>query len=237
MLRPWRRSSRVAVAWKVPPQTLPALRTVEAAPLCATSARPHPGRPAGGALRSGFSLQAAEDALDAAQHLGGGAAGEGEQQDAAGIGAGGDAVGDAMGQRGGLAGAGAGDDEQRVVSVLAPPAAAARSTRRGCAGWEAVTCQSKDTGSGGRGRRRGAEAGAPPRGGWRPSPTGRSAGPRYYAGATWRPAPPAALRSISMSVGPAGRSSWSMVQSRGSLSERHRSKRVPWRKRSPVSWS
>ena len=44
----------------------------------------------------------------------GGPAGEGEQQDPAGIDAGGDQVGHAVGEGVGLAGAGAGDDEQRA---------------------------------------------------------------------------------------------------------------------------
>ncbi len=59
-----------------------------------------------------------EHRLHPAQHLGGGAAREGEQQDAARVGAALDEVGDAMHERGRLAGAGAGDDEQRAVAVL-----------------------------------------------------------------------------------------------------------------------
>ena len=55
--------------------------------------------------------------VDAPQHLGGGAAREREQQDAPRVGAAGDEVRDAVHQRGGLAGAGAGDDEQRPVAV------------------------------------------------------------------------------------------------------------------------
>jgi hypothetical protein len=53
------------------------------------------------------------DALDAALHLGGGPARERQQHDAARIGATDDQVGDAMRQRVGLAGPGAGDDEER----------------------------------------------------------------------------------------------------------------------------
>ena len=56
--------------------------------------------------------------LDAPQHLGGGAAREGEQQDAPRVGAALDEVRHAVHQRGRLAGAGAGDDEQRAVAVL-----------------------------------------------------------------------------------------------------------------------
>ena len=54
------------------------------------------------------------DALDAAGHLAGGAAGEGHQQDAARIGAVDHQMGDAMGEGVGLARAGAGDDQQRT---------------------------------------------------------------------------------------------------------------------------
>ena len=57
------------------------------------------------------------DALDAAPHLGSGPAGEGQQQDASGIGAVDDQVGDAMRERVGLARAGAGDDQQRAGDV------------------------------------------------------------------------------------------------------------------------
>ena len=55
--------------------------------------------------------------LDAAQHLGGGAAREREQQDAPRVGAALDEVRHAVHERGRLAGAGAGDDEQRPVAV------------------------------------------------------------------------------------------------------------------------
>jgi len=58
-----------------------------------------------------------QERIDTAHHLAGCSAGEGEQQDAAGLGAARDEVGDAVGERGGLAGAGAGHDEQRAVAV------------------------------------------------------------------------------------------------------------------------
>ena len=61
--RAWMRSSRAATAWKVPPQT----RAPESSRTAALGA-------------------AAQDAVDAAHHLARGAAREGEQQDAAGIG-------------------------------------------------------------------------------------------------------------------------------------------------------
>ena len=93
MSRAWMRSRRAAAAWKVPPQT----RSRRAAR--AVAAR-------------------REDRLDPAQHLGGGAAREREQQDAPRVGAALDEVGDAVHERGRLAGAGAGDDEQRTVAVL-----------------------------------------------------------------------------------------------------------------------
>ena len=72
------------------------------------------------ALRRAAGAVAArrEDRLDPAQHLGGGAARERQQQDAARVGAARDEVGDALHERGRLAGAGAGDDEQRSVAVL-----------------------------------------------------------------------------------------------------------------------
>ena len=72
------------------------------------------------ALRRGVGAEraSARDALDAARHLGGGAAREGQQQDAARIGAVDDQVGDAVGERVGLARAGAGDDQQRPGVVL-----------------------------------------------------------------------------------------------------------------------
>ena len=56
-----------------------------------------------------------DDPLDPPAHLGGGAAGEGQEQDAVGVGAGDDVMGDAVGERRGLAGAGAGDDQQRTA--------------------------------------------------------------------------------------------------------------------------
>ena len=93
MSRAWMRSRRAALAWKVPPQT----RSERA--VGAVAAR-------------------REHRLDPAQHLGGGAAREREQQDAARVGAALDEVGDAVHERGRLAGAGAGDDEQRAVAVL-----------------------------------------------------------------------------------------------------------------------
>ena len=88
------RSSRAPIAWKVPDQARP------------------PSSPA-------RSLQRARrDALDPPRHLGGGAAREGQQQDAARIGAAHDQVGDPVRQRVGLARAGAGDDEQRPCVML-----------------------------------------------------------------------------------------------------------------------
>ena len=59
------------------------------------------------------------DPLDALRHLGGRAARERHQQDAAGIGAVDDQMGDAMGERVGLAGSGAGDHQQRRKRPLA----------------------------------------------------------------------------------------------------------------------
>ena len=56
----------------------------------------------------------AGDALDTPCHLGGGAARKGHEQDTARIGAGDDQMGDAVGERVGLAGAGAGNDQQRA---------------------------------------------------------------------------------------------------------------------------
>ena len=53
------------------------------------------------------------DAARRAGHFGGGAAGEGQQQDSGRVDAGVDEVGDAVGEGVGFAGAGAGDDEQR----------------------------------------------------------------------------------------------------------------------------
>ena len=81
------------MAWKVPPQT-------------------RPGRAAGAVAAR------REHRLDPAQHLGGRAAREREQQDAPRVGAALDEVRDAVHERGGLAGAGSGDDEQRAVAVL-----------------------------------------------------------------------------------------------------------------------
>ena len=59
-----------------------------------------------------------EDRLDPAQHLARGAAREREQQDAPRVRAALDELGDAVRERCRLAGAGAGDDEQRSVAVL-----------------------------------------------------------------------------------------------------------------------
>ena len=59
------------------------------------------------------------DPLDAFAHLRRGAAREGHQQDAAGIGAVDDQMGDPMGEGVGLAGAGAGNDEERRANVAA----------------------------------------------------------------------------------------------------------------------
>ena len=75
--------------------------------------------PADGVAGAGLRLaeRGGDDALDAALHLGRGPAGEGQQQDAAGIGAVDDQVGDAVGERVGLARAGAGDDQQRAGDV------------------------------------------------------------------------------------------------------------------------
>ena len=81
------------MAWKVPPQTRP-----EEPPEAVAARREH--------------------RLDPAQHLGGRAAREREQQDAPRVGAALDEVRDAVHERGGLAGAGSGDDEQRAVAVL-----------------------------------------------------------------------------------------------------------------------
>ena len=85
------RSSRAPMPWKVPAQ-------VSASRMIAALFSPEH-----------FS----GDALDPAGHLGGGAAGKRHQQDAARIGAGDDQMGDAVGERIGLAGTGAGNDEQR----------------------------------------------------------------------------------------------------------------------------
>ena len=67
----------------------------------------------------GAGLQPAPSArvFRPAEHLGGRPAGEGQQQDAARIDAAGDQPGHAMHQRGGLAGAGPGHDQQRPVAV------------------------------------------------------------------------------------------------------------------------
>ncbi len=81
------------------------------------------GGEAGGADGAGGAGSAAgrgrlrQQRVDAPQHLGGGAAREREQQDAPRVGAAGDEVRDAVHQRGRLAGARAGDDEQRAVAV------------------------------------------------------------------------------------------------------------------------
>ena len=75
----------------------------------------------------------ARDALDPARHLGRRAAREGHQQDAARIGAVDDQMRDAVRQRVGLAGAGAGDDQQRPGTwLLFEPAPC--STARRCSG-------------------------------------------------------------------------------------------------------
>ena len=106
----------MAVAWNVPPQTLPALRRVGTAPVGGAILRPIAAR--AGRLSPGLGLEAPQDALDPAQHLRGGPPGEREKQDAAGVGAAGYPVGDPVSEGGRLACAGSGDDEQRVVSVL-----------------------------------------------------------------------------------------------------------------------
>ncbi len=62
--------------------------------------------------------RAIEDALGAALHLGGGAAREGQQQDAVRVGAAHHQMRDAMRQRVGLARARAGDDQQRPRIVV-----------------------------------------------------------------------------------------------------------------------
>ena len=69
-------------------------------------------RPALHAARHG-----AHEAFGAAEHFLGGAAGEGEEEDALGRDAALEQVRDAVDQRARLAGAGAGDDEQRTVAV------------------------------------------------------------------------------------------------------------------------
>ena len=109
MARPCSRSRRVAVAWKVPPQTLPDAggRAWEPPGPCARLLAP--GAVSASSRRRMPSTRRSISA--------GGAPGEGEQQDAARVGAGGDAVGHAMGQRGRLARAGAGHDQQRFVAV------------------------------------------------------------------------------------------------------------------------
>ena len=91
------RSSRAPTAWKVPDQRM-GLRA------------PPAGSPSA----------AGDDALDPALHLGRRAAREGEQQDAAGVGAVHDQVRDPVGERVGLARAGAGDHQQRAGNVRAP---------------------------------------------------------------------------------------------------------------------
>ena len=64
-----------------------------------------------------FLADAAQDAVDPPRHLGRRTACEGEQEDAPGVGARGDVVCHPVGERGGLASARAGDDEQRAVAV------------------------------------------------------------------------------------------------------------------------
>jgi len=63
------------------------------------------------------TLQAAQDPLDAAEHLGRGATGESKQKDAPRVGARGDAVGHSVGQRGRLACARAGHYQQGLIAV------------------------------------------------------------------------------------------------------------------------
>lgn len=75
------------------------------------------GDRARGCSGGGGAGQFAEDAVDAAEHFGSGAAGEGEQEDSFGWDAAVDQAGDAMGEGGGLAGAGAGDDQERRHAV------------------------------------------------------------------------------------------------------------------------
>ena len=98
--------------WKVPAQVRPAVRAA-----------------------AFVAEDLAGDALDAALHLRRGASGEGHQQDAARVGAREDQVGDAVRQRVGLAGAGAGDDQQRAgdlaVAVQDGACAGLRSAGRG----------------------------------------------------------------------------------------------------------
>ena len=70
-----------------------------------------------------IGMAAGADPLDPAGHLLGGAAREGEQQDAPRVGAAQDQMGDAMRERVGLARAGAGDDQERPSrrgAALAP---------------------------------------------------------------------------------------------------------------------
>ena len=74
----------------------------------------------------------AGDPLDPAGHLGGGAARKRHQQDAPRVGAVDDQMGDAMGQRVGLAGARAGDHQERRRTAPSPDAPC--STARRCSG-------------------------------------------------------------------------------------------------------
>ncbi len=85
-----------------------------ASPDVALSVAPPAGRDAGAA---GLGLQPTQDAVYPPKHLGGRPPGEGEKEDPPRVGARGDLVGDAMSQGGGLARAGAGHDQQRVVAV------------------------------------------------------------------------------------------------------------------------
>lgn len=61
--------------------------------------------------------QALQQVIDPAEHFGDGPPSKSQQQDAAGIGAPLDQLGDAVDQRRGLAGPGAGDDQQWAVAV------------------------------------------------------------------------------------------------------------------------
>ena len=91
----WLRSIRAATEWKVPSHGMP-------------------------------SIAPPRDRRDALLHLARGLVGEGDGEDLARPGlAGGDEVGEAGGQRGGLAGAGAGEDQHRALRSSARPRAAA----------------------------------------------------------------------------------------------------------------
>ena len=77
-----------------------------------------------------------DDALGAPLHLGGGPAREGQQQDAAGIGAVDDQVRDAVRQGAGLAGARAGNHQQRARRCWRRSPATPCSTARRCSGFK-----------------------------------------------------------------------------------------------------